>query len=129
MKPTPRKKRQAKASDQPEIILPRKAGELAVRVDAHHLHTIAARVRAAIVKTEVPDVIDQLLWAAESGQMEARVVVPHCGKLDPLSVAEAISEHLLTLGIAARPASEPVQDNWGREGIRLVIQATWRSTL
>lgn len=127
--PALRKRRQAKASDEPEIILPRKAGELAVRVDAHYLHTVAARVRAAIIKTEVPGVLDELLWAAESGQMEARVVVPHCGKLDPLSVAEAISEHLLTLGIAARPASEPVQDSWGREGKRLVIQATWRSAL
>ena len=110
----------------PEIIPPRKAGELVVRVDGHHLRTVASRVRAAVVKTEVPDVLDELLWAAKSGQMEARVAVPQCGKLDPLSVAEAISEHLLTLGIHARPATEPVRDNWGQEGKRLVIQVTWR---
>lgn len=122
-------KRKAARSIEPEILPPRKADEIVVRVDGHHLRTVAARVRAAVVRTELPDVLDTLLWAAQSGQMDANVAVPHCGKLDPLSVAEAISEHLITLGIAARPAAEPVQDNWGRDSKRLVIQATWRTAL
>jgi len=122
-------KRKAARVVEPEILPPRKADEIEVRVDGDYLRTVAARVRAAVVKTELPDVLATLLWAADAGQMEALVAVPHCGKLDPLSVAEAISAHLVTLGIAARPAEEPVQDSWGREGKRLVIQATWRTAL
>jgi hypothetical protein len=122
------KSKAAKAIE-PEIIAPQKAGQMVVRVDANYLRTVASRVRVAVVRTEVPAVLDELLWAAKSGQMEAHITVPHCGKLDPLSVAEAISEHLVTLGMAARPATEVVNDSWGREGKRLVIQVTWRTAL
>lgn len=86
----------------------------------------AMLVRSAVIKTVLPNVMEELLWAAASGQMEALIKLPCCGKLDPLSVAEAICEGLASFDIMARPVKSDAQDRWGNISRTLVIQATWR---
>lgn len=105
--------RHARASDEPEIIPPRKAREMTVRIDATYLRMLAGCTRAVVVKVAMPSVLKELVWAARSGQFEAILEMPDCGKLDPLSCAEALCDQLGTLGILARPAKQQKQDRWG----------------
>lgn len=118
--------RSARASDEPEIIPPRKAREMTVRIDANYLRLLAGCTRAVVVKVAMPSFLKKLVRAARSGQLEAILEMPDCGKLDPLSCAEAICENLGTLGILARPNRQQKQDRWGGIMERLVIQCIWR---
>lgn len=122
-----RAKRVSRA-EEPEIIPPRKSGEIEVRVDANYLRTLAAVTRQAVVKTMLPMTLKTMVWAARSGQLQARIEWPSTGAVDPESSAEAVCEALRGLGINARPAWVEAVDRYG-SGKRLVIECIWRDTL
>ena len=97
---------------------------VAIIINADYLRQQARITRAIVVRTLLEDVLDQLVWAARSGQLEALVEIP-TSKLDPRSVAEALADALKLRGINARPAEALVQSRFGEEK-KLVVQATWR---
>lgn len=123
-------KRPSKKVVEPEIILPRKADEIEVRVDGGYLRTLAGITRAAVQATAMPEVLKALVYAARSGQLEAELMLPSFSRaVDPRSGAEALCAGLQALGIAARPAVIDVADKWGSMREMLVVQVSWRDAL
>lgn len=126
------RKRKSSKADEPEVILPRKAGELEVRIDATYLRLLAGRTRAVARETLMPDVLETLVYAARGGQMEAFIALPGVVRaLDPLSVAEAVCEGLIALGIAARPAQKEVAVRYGFGDTKVErgIECSWRGII
>lgn len=120
------------AASEPEVIAPRKACEIRVRIDATYLRTLAVCARAVARETLLPDVLETLVYAARGGQMEAFIALPGVERaLDPLSVAEAVCEGLIVLGVAARPAQKEVSVSYGYGGSKIErgIECSWRVAL